>query len=376
MKSNKEYLEEIYEKKIEAMNSKEKDEFYNIRFKKPKKSPLKIAATFLIALSLMVGVGYCGAVTYQNIWKEPKKYTINDEVSDEEKEKCISAEEAKELGDKYLKQVGLEDDEILNQNLNKEFLSDENEWSMSSQKATIRIDAKTGELKSIQVPTWNYKIPYNYGITREEAREVANELFKKYLPDIEGEYELTKLTRNMETDEASYIWYAEFYRKYGEEINPYERVVIGWIPTINGIYQLNVEKGTFENNEIVKTEEEAIEIAKNKDKEIETNREIESVTVEESIQKMNPDAYLRETRKDEYEAGKILLEDGYYVAENRVRRVWLVTINYVEEENKLNSFTYFVDGTTGEIIGGATYNPEKYIENLRNDPNNFAKAEK
>ena len=231
---------------------------------------------------------------------------------------------------------------------------------------------KRGELKSIQVPTWNYKIPYNYGITRDEARNVAKELFKKYLPEIEGDYELVKLTRNMETDEASYIWYAEFYRKYEEGINPYEKVFIGWIPTINGLYQLNIERGTFENNEIVKSKEEAIEIAKNKDKEIEKNREIESVTAESAIEKMNPEAYLRETRKEDYENGKISLQDGYYTTENRVRRVWLVTIKYVEEENKIDSFTYFVDSTTGEIIGGATYNPSNYIEDIKNDPHNFA----
>lgn len=176
----------------------------------------------------------------------------------------------------------------------------------------------------------------------------------------------------METDEASYIWYAEFYRKYGEEINPYERIVIGWVPTINGIYQLNIEKGKFENNEVVKSKEEAIEIAKNKDKEIEQNREIESITAEEAIEKMNSEAYLRETQKEAYESRKISPENGYYTTENRVRRVWLVTIKYVEQENKIKSFTYFVDGTTGEIIGGATYSPANYIENLRKDPNNFA----
>ena len=147
MKSNKEYLEEIYAKKIEAINSKEKDEFYNIKFKKPKRSPLKIAATFLLALSLTVGVGYCGAVTYQNIWKEPKKYTINEEVSDEEKEQCISAEEANKIGTEYLRQVGLEDENITTQNLEKEFLSDENEWWMASKKASVTIDGKTRRIK-------------------------------------------------------------------------------------------------------------------------------------------------------------------------------------------------------------------------------------
>ena len=38
----------------------------------------------------------------------------------------------------------------------------------------------------------------------------------------------------------------------------------------------------------------------------------------------------------------------------------------------LLAVSYFVDATTGEIIGGAMYNPVNTIENLKNDPNNLA----
>ena len=167
MKSNKEYLEEVYLRKEEVANTKKKDEFYNITFKTSKYKVLKIAATFVMVLGVTFGTIYAGKEAYQNIWQDPKKYSysVNQEVSDEEKQECISEEEANELGNKYLKQVGLEDEEILNQNLSKEFLSDKNEWGMSSKIATMTIDAKTGDLKTIQVPTWNYKIPYNYGIS-------------------------------------------------------------------------------------------------------------------------------------------------------------------------------------------------------------------
>ena len=149
MKSNNEYLKEIYEKKSELISSKEKDEFYNIRFKKMKKSPLKIAAMFVITLGLTIGVGYCGTVAYQKIWKEPKKYTfsVNEKITEDEKEKCISAEEANKKGNEYLKQVGLEGETIINQNLEKEFLSDKNEWWMASKIATITIDAESRRLK-------------------------------------------------------------------------------------------------------------------------------------------------------------------------------------------------------------------------------------
>ena len=374
MKSNKEYLEEIYLRKEEVANTKKKDEFYNITFKDSKYKVLKIAATFVMVLGVTFGTIYAGKEAYQNIWQDPKKYSysVSQDLSDEEKQECISEEEANELGNKYLKQVGLEDEKILNQNLSKEFLSDKNEWGMSSKIATMTIDAKTGDLKTIQVPTWNYKIPYNYGISREEAKEVAYQLFDKIKEDnIEGDYELVTLRRNMETDEASYIWYAEFQRKYGDLINPNESVFIGWVPTINGIYQIKIQRDKFENNEIVKTKEEAIEIAKEKDRKVAPERTIKNIDADIRIEKMNAEVYLRENKKEDYENGKILKEDGVYKTEERVRRVWLVNIEYEKQEDKMDSFTYFVDTTTGEIIGGAMYDPRDSEETIKNDPNNL-----
>ena len=374
MKSNKEYLEEIYLRKEEVANTKKKDEFYNITFKTSKYKVLKIAATFVMVLGVTFGTIYAGKEAYQNIWQDPKKYSysVSQDLSDEEKQECISEEEANELGNKYLKQVGLEDEEIINQNLSKEFLSDKNEWGMSSKIATMTIDAKTGDLKIIQVPTWNYKIPYNYGISREEAKEVAYQLFDKIKEDnIEGDYELVTLRRNMETDEASYIWYAEFQRKYGDLINPNESVFIGWVPTINGIYQIKIQRDKFENNEIVKTKEEAIEIAKEKDRKVAPERTIKNIDADIRIEKMNAEVYLRENKKEDYENGKILKEDGVYKTEERVRRVWLVNIEYEKQEDKMDSFTYFVDTTTGEIIGGAMYDPRDSEETIKNDPNNL-----
>ena len=374
MKSNKEYLEEIYLRKEEVANTKKKDEFYNITFKTSKYKVLKIAATFVMVLGVTFGTIYAGKEAYQNIWQDPKKYSysVSQDLSDEEKQECISEEEANELGNKYLKQVGLEDEEIINQNLSKEFLSDKNEWGMSSKIATMTIDAKTGDLKIIQVPTWNYKIPYNYGINKEEAKEVAYQLFDKIKEDnIEGDYELVTLRRNMETDEASYIWYAEFQRKYGDLINPNESVFIGWVPTINGIYQIKIERDKFENNEIVKTKEEAIEIAKEKDRKVAPGRTIKNIDADIRIEKMNAEVYLRENKKEDYENGKILKEDGVYKTEERVRRVWLVNIEYEKQEDKMDSFTYFVDTTTGEIIGGAMYDPRDSEETIKNDPNNL-----
>lgn len=149
MKSNKEYIGEIYEKKNEILHSGEKNGFYNVEFRKTKNNSLKMVATFIITIGLTIGVGYAGITTYQNIWKEPKKYTFNNtqELTEEEKKQCLSAEEANKIGTEYLRKVGLENENITTQNLEKEFLSDENEWWMASKKASVTIDGKTRRIK-------------------------------------------------------------------------------------------------------------------------------------------------------------------------------------------------------------------------------------
>ena len=65
----------------------------------------------------------------------------------------------------------------------------------------------------MNIPSYTYTIPKNYGITREQARIVAKELLSKYNPNNnDNEYELVSLKRNGNTDEEAYIWYADFYK--------------------------------------------------------------------------------------------------------------------------------------------------------------------
>ena len=194
----------------------------------------------------------------------------------------------------------------------------------------------------------------------------AWELLEKYRPeDDQGEYEMVTLRRNMETDEGSYIWYADFHKKYGDLLNEEEAIFIGWVPTINGLYTLNLKQNGYENNEEKLTKEDAIKIAKQKDNIIETAKTIKNTKAELRIQKMNENVYLRENFKDEYEKGTLNLEKTgentytlkkdavFYETEERVRKVWCVVIEYdVPEGTTMSSFTYYIDATTGEIIGG------------------------
>lgn len=382
---DKQKQEKIMEKarlKVAIANLKEDD----VNFKSSQKSLLKMVATFVLAIGITGGLVYAtGTAVYEKIWKDPESYKLTQEITEEEKAKCISQEEAEKIGNDYLKKIGLDEETIKNLNLEKNLLENENIWYLNSEKVTITIDAETGKIKSVSIPTWEYTIPKNFGITREEARKTAWQLLEKYRPeDDTGDYKMVSLVRNMETDEASYIWYATFQKQYGDLINEEEEIKIGWVPTINGLYCLSFKSNPYENNEEKITKEEAIQIAVQKDKEIETNKTITGTKAEIRIRQMNAQVYLRENDKEQYEKGILsymektgentykLKEDAvFYQTEERVRKVWCVVVEYDDK----TSYTYFVDCTTGEIIGGAMFDNLIQEELIYNDQYNLIEKE-
>ena len=126
-----------------------------------------------------------------------------------------------------------------------------------------------------------------------------------------------------------------------------------------------VDNIPFDNNEVVITENEAVNIALKEDEKIETNK-VESTKAKLMVVKMNADAYNRINDKDKYyEAMQTpnypIEERNYYNVDDRVRKAWIVVINYEDNYNgdivkryTEGKYSYFVDATTGEIIGGHT----------------------
>lgn len=360
-------------------------EFEKENTKKTNKNIPKLVATFVITTTVTGGLVYAtGNAIYEKIWKQPETYEFSYEVTEKDKENAISEEEARKKAEEYLRKIGLED-EISGLGLMKSWRGNDVIWDIGFTKGTMQMDSK-GNFQSLNIPSYNYKIPYNYGITREEARKTAKELLLKYNPNNNSdEYELVSLKRNMENDEASYIWYADFYKKYGDLYNQYEKISIGWVPTINGLYSLNIENSKYENNEQKISKEDAIKIATEKDKQIETRYNIASTEAEIGIDKMNTDVVYREKNLEDYEKGTInfepdengtykIKEDAeFYKVENRVRKVWEVTIYYdYYKYDYPERYVYYVDATTGEIIGGSIWNSAKrQISQLIEDPYNL-----
>ena len=347
-----------------------------------------IKKSIIIATSILLGssVVFAAAKTYENIWKQPETYEFSYELTEQEKKEAISEEEAKKKAVEYLSKIGL-DKEINGLTLRKDAYGNEVIWDIGFESGSMTINSK-GKFESLNIPSYNYKIPYNYGITKEEARKVAKELLSKYNPNNnDDEYVLVSLRGNMEEDKASYIWYATFYKKYDDLINQYEKIEIGWIPTINGLYSLSFGNYKYENNEQVISKEDAIKIATEKDQKIEKRHNIAFSEAEIGIDKMNTEVIYREQNIEEYEKGTINFESDkngvykvkddsvFYKVDNRVRKVWEVTIyyDYIKyKENGRERFVYYVDATTGEIIGGDRfYGAKMQLKNLMEDPYNI-----
>ena len=323
----------------------------------------------IIAMSLLLGSGvvFAATKTYENIWKQPETYEYSYNPTEQEKKEAISEEEAKNKAIECLEKLGLEK-EITKIYLMKEPNSGEILWEILFKTGSMQLSTN-GEFKNINIPSYSYKLPDNYGITKEEAKETAQKLLAKYNPENSNEYELVNLNMNMEDEKSSYIWYATFYKKYDNLLNKYEKIDIAWVPTINGLYNLSIENFKYENNEQIISKEEAINIATDKDKNIEARYDTLSVDAEIGIEKMNSEVVYREKNIEEYDNGRnyfiqnedndgITIKDDavFYKVDNRVRKVWKVTINYdyyKYDRDLPEKFIYYVDATTGEIIGGS-----------------------
>ena len=371
MKDNRQYIEGIYKKEEKLRNSKIKNKFYQTEFKMNKFAQMKMVATFVLAIGITVGIGYASVVTYQKVWKEPEEYKITykkigdayivegeEKILEEEMADCISKDEALKKGNEVLKKFGI-NAETQTGSMLIDSSKREKSWVVYGGNASIEINATNGEFKSLSIPSTGRDVSGRS--TKEEALKVAYDFLNRYQEDSQ-DYEIVKLNNNMGTEEDSYIWYATFERKYGELFNHYDYVNIGWIPGINEIYSYSVESKKFENNPVELSKEDAIKIAEEKDKQIEPDAQIKEIKADIRIEKMNSDAYEREKFGDEYQKQRELPvgEKTYYITEERVRKVWIVTLKYDKiKEGELSGYSYFVDATTGEIIGGE---PWDYFE--------------
>lgn len=349
----KRIIEKVQDKiAIFEMNKEDK------KMKQSTKKIMNIAATVVVTIGLSVGTVYAGTIIYEKIWKEPTRIDLSeDKITDEIINKSISEEEAKKIAQDKLIQVGLTTEKITGTDHYRESGTEKLYYRFITDNWYITINGQTGEFYDLSLKKYD-KSAEDYTMTKEEAIEVGKQYYKD-LGYKEGEYEFAEIVPLWENG-GSYS--ARFYKKYGDLYNKAEAIWIEFYAKEHQLHGYSVENHKCENNPIEITKEEALEIAINEDKKIE-NRPIAKTNAELRIKEMNAEAYARLNNTEEYYKPMTTPdvpseEIVAYSTEGRVRTVWVVVLEYEDEEadivNKVakGQYSYYIDSTTGEIIGG------------------------
>ena len=320
-----------------------------------------IAAGIIISLT---GVTFAGSKVIENIWKTPEKIEENtDKLTEESKLENISEEEAKEIAVKKLQEVNF-DSNIVSTEHYKEIDSNKIIYRfITEDNYAVSIDGQKRTL--FKISNYNNNQDTNIEITQEEAIEIANNYIKLFGIDLEG-YEIKSIYSNNKEGRGEGSGYKidiNYCKKYGDFYNPYEYVDIGIESKNKDFDYISIGSIPYDNNETIITKDEAIQIALKEDEKIDTNKIVET-KVEKMVVKMNADAYERINNTEEYykamQTPDYATENrNYYNMPERVRNAWVVVLTYEDNYGSdivrrytEGMYSYFVDCTTGEIIGG------------------------
>lgn len=344
----------------------------------PKRNLVKFVATFVLTIGATAGLVYAGNVVYEKIWKEPESYTyeemINElpppEVTEEEKKELITEEAAKKKGLEILKNLGYEKQTINRIELKRGYSEEVTSYYMVKTKwgyeegLMIQLNANNGDFIAFNDMDLKYKHLQSQILTEEEISKIANDIYSRLGLKV-GEYKLsqTKVEDHYFQNQSSKILGANFYKYYNDIKNKYESFNVSFMAVDNKILLNSIllnKDNTYQKNPLVITEEEAINIAKSKEGQF-SSFEITNVTSNLSIEKMN--SFIYQIENDKYDITHDMEEETYYKTQNIARKVWKVKLehnvdvrNYAEDHNRYikegMSKIYFIDATTGEIIGG------------------------
>ncbi len=369
-----------------ALKNKKKKNKNTIR------SMILIVARACGVIFLTSGIVFASVKTYENIWRKPEKinefYGDNSEYEENElygvwhskdidisRKNAISEDEAKIKFNEILKKFGYEG-EIVKLIELIDNPSDDGLFyrATTENKFMLELDAKDSRNFKIFTDI-AYKDIDNYKGTQEEIEKIVEDMCKKYSYDLSKynhkevkfnisqrifENNLKNYIYSENRPEDANIWSVKYNKKYNGVVNKYEEITIGIIPEINELYYFIYTDIAPENTDIVVDKEKAKEIAIEKEKELNIGYNIKNTNIELDIVKINGYEYLRENDFRQYyeqthTAGYPIDKIQYYRVEERIRQVWKVKLEFESIKNSEydeDSFTYFIDTATGEIVGG------------------------
>lgn len=325
---------------------------------------IKTSAAFLIVSLLFTSVAFAGLFTYQNFLKPPKVYNSFEEsykdipqyIDSEKNEHFISEEDANKIALNILEQLGFSDQIIKKTELKQGYDSEYNCYYVIKTKENyeegleVDINASNGKFNFFINRDFKFNNYTLDNITEYDAQTIAQNIYSNL--DFITPYEFNKIELQSEYFQSKIInkWQAFFYKKYDDVCNPYESLGINFISS-NGdiiIESLGIQEDyTFKNNPIQLSKEKAIEIAILENKKYNTN-DVLKIDTHLAVKKVNSFLYTLQN------------PNFIYKAEDLSRKVWVVHFSFYKDEivnfNNLQQYQdreYYVDVTTGEIIGGA-----------------------
>ena len=375
-------IEEAITQKVEVTESFERamrEAMFSEKFYKRlrKRKIIRTVTTACASVILTSGVAIGGFIAYEKIWKEPRQYTYQElentiaksDVSEEEKESLISEDEAKKNALEILENLGYEGEEVKKIELDKNseeligktyYVIETN--NSEGQQLNVRINAETGKLESLE-DNYNFDNVNNIqNISKEEAEkysiQICNDI--KYGED---DVEISSCIEDFQDRGNSIkLWNTIFTKKYNNVVNPYEKLVIRfWVENnemkIGSIF--TQDNGKYEDNPKVINESDAIKIAIEKEKTF-TNIQIDKTNCTLGIRKFNTNIFELESKDGITDKEETMEGEQIYQQEMIYRNVWMVEIKHEKSSASSDNFQrlrdkskiYYIDITTGEIIGG------------------------
>lgn len=348
---------------------------------------IKSIITTGIAILLGTGVAFASYTIYEKVWKKPIEYNSyeeklenerkNSEISEDEIKNILPTDYILEKSNKILNILNY-DNKDLSINLKRSYSAISNLYyevkssNNYSSGIELHFNAENGNL----IYFIDRDIDSNYNIKTdvisiEEATNLGNEIYSKL--ELSNNYKLSNINEiSSSTNSTSRKeWYLKYCIDYNGILNEYQRLEIRFYinnKNIN-ISQIAIydDGYTYENNELILSQDEALTIAKEKDRII-SELNIRDIDINLDIKPINEFVYLQEKSlgKDdgiieETAENRNSIIYSKYSNEKILRKVWNVKIkyeiNYTENEPVRNwkeqfGRKYYIDVTTGEIIGG------------------------
>ncbi len=356
------------------------------------KNTVLVAARTCGVIFLTSGIVFATTKIYENVWKEPEKvdsfYGDNYEYNENElygighsknidisKQNAITKETAKIRFEEILKKFGYENEKIISIEL-ADNPSDDSLFYRATTENKFLIDIDAKDTRNFKIFTdIAYKDIEDCRGTQEEVETVVEEICKKYGYDLskyshkEVSFNISqsafenKLQKHISTEyspEDANMWRVKYNTEYNGVVNESEEISVGIVPGINQLEHFIYTDKAPENTDIIIDKEKAKEIAIVKEKQLNIGYNIKDINIELDIVGINGNAYLRENNfehyyesvtTENYPLNKLL----YYRVEEKIRQVWRVKLKFEQTNNsKYNedSFTYFIDTATGEVVGG------------------------